>query len=279
MDALYQALSTGLSQFDWRSAIEIVVIAVALYWLMSLIQGTTAMMLVRGIVVLLLLGTMLGVVLNLTVLNWVLRNSIPALIVALPILFQPELRRMLEQVGRAGGWLPHASSGNSLAHAIETIATTARRLSERRWGALIVLERETGLAEYTDSGVTIDALASVELLLNLFYPNSPLHDGAVIIRGGRVAAAGCVLPLSDIQGAAVHYGTRHRAALGITERTDAITVVVSEETGRISVGRGGQLIPDLDEAALRRELGAGGRPGRGDNVPGWLRGRAAARAG
>ncbi|MFN8524503.1 MAG: diadenylate cyclase CdaA [Chloroflexota bacterium] len=278
MESLLRAVTAAVAQLEWRSAIDIFVVAIILYWLLTLIQGTTAMMLVRGIVTLLLVGTVLSNVLNLTVLSWLLRNSIPALIVAVPILFQPELRRALEQIGRAGGWLPHPSNLSSPAHIIDVIAVASRRLSERRWGALIVLERETPLGEFADTGVLIDGTLSVELLLNIFFPNSPLHDGAVIIRGDRLIAAGTVLPLSDIHGTAVHFGTRHRAALGITERTDALTIVVSEETGRISVGNGGRLSPSLDESKLRASLGTLYKPQTADQLPAWIRGRSIARA-
>jgi uncharacterized protein (TIGR00159 family) len=228
-------------------------------------------MVVRGIVTLLIVGTILAYALNLTMLNWLLRNSIPALIVVIPILFQPELRRALEQIGRAGGLLPHSQALSSSAHVVEVIAVAARRRSERRWGALIVLERDTGLGEYVETGVPIDGTLSVELVLNVFFPNSPLHDGAVIVRGERLGAAGCVLPLADVHASPVHYGTRHRAAIGITEVADAIAVVVSEETGRISIANNGHLVSNLDEGKLRKILGILYRP-PGGNQPPWLRG-------
>ena len=277
MDGLLQAVATALAQLDWRSLVDILIVGLIVYWLLTLIQGTTAVMLVRGIVTLLLVGTVLANLFNLTVLNWLLRNSIPALIVSIPILFQPELRRALEQVGRAGGLLPHAPTLTSSAHVIDVVAVAARRLSERRWGALLVLERETALGEYAETGVPIDGTLSVELLLNIFYPNSPLHDGAVIIRGDRLVAAGAVLPLQEVHADSVHYGTRHRAALGITEQTDALTVVVSEETGRISLAHAGHLVSNLDEDKLRKALGNVYRPAVGEQLPAWIRGRTAAK--
>lgn len=277
MDALLQAISQALTQLDWRSLVDILVVAVIIYWLLTLIQGTTAVMVVRGIVTLLLVGTALGSLFNLTVLNWVLRNSIPALIVAIPILFQPELRRALEQLGRAGGFLPHAPVLTNAAHVVDVVAVAARRLSERRWGALIVLEGETALGEHAETGVVIDGALSVELLLNIFYPNSPLHDGAVIVRGDRVVAAGAVLPLSEAPAHSLHYGTRHRAALGITEQTDAVSIVVSEETGRISLANNGKLSTPLDEAKLRKVLGFVYRRAVGEQLPAWIRARTAAK--
>jgi diadenylate cyclase len=272
VEDLLQAVVTAVATLEWRSIVDILVVGLIVYWLLTLIQGTTANMVVRGIVTLLIVVTILAWALNLTMLNWLLRNSIPALIVVIPILFQPELRRALEQIGRAGGLLPHSPTLTASAHVIDVIAIAAGRLSERRWGALIVLERETGLGEYVETGVPIDGSLSVELMLNVFFPNSPLHDGAVIVQGERLGAAGCVLPLADVHASPVHYGTRHRAAIGITEVADAIAVVVSEETGRISIANNGHLVSNLDEGKLRKVLGILYRPPGGDQLP-WNRGR------
>ena len=271
MEALLGAVATALGLLEWRSLVDITIVGLIVYWLLTLIQGTTAIMVVRGIVTLLIAGTVLAYALNLTMLTWLLRNSIPALIVVIPILFQPELRRALEQIGRAGGLLPHSPALTASAHVVDVIAIAARRLSERRWGALIVLERDTGLGEYVGTGVPIDGALSVELVLNVFFPNSPLHDGAVIVRGERLGAAGCVLPLADVHASPTHYGTRHRAAIGITEIADAVAVVVSEETGRISIANNGHLVSNLDEGKLRKVLGILYRPAGSDQLP-WMRG-------
>lgn len=278
MDGLLRAVGTALAQLEWRSVADILIVAGIIYWLLTLIRGTTAVMLIRGIVTLIVAGTILAYLFNLTVLTWLLRNSIPALIVAVPILFQPELRRALEQVGRAGGLIPHAPVLTNSAHVIDVVAVAARRLSERRWGALMVLERETGLAEYAQTGVQIDGALTVELLLNVFYPNSPLHDGAVIIRGDRLVAAGSVLPLAETHTTHTLHGTRHRAAAGITEQTDAVSIVVSEESGRISLANHGRLSASFDEAKLRKVLGILLRPTVGEQLPPWFRGRTAAKA-
>ncbi len=279
MDELFSAILAALAQLDWRSVVDIFVVSCAIYFVLTLIQGTTAVMVVRGIALLLLVGSGLAYVFNLTVLTWLLRNSIPALIIAIPVLFQPELRRALEQLGRAGAWLPHANgvATSESARVADTIAVAARRLSERRWGALIVLEGETALGEYVQTGVEIDGAISVELLLNIFFPNSPLHDGAVIVRGDRIVAAGCVLPLSETQSRTAHLGTRHRAAIGITESTDAVSVVVSEESGRISLANKGVLQPNLDEGKLRKVLGILYHPTATDPLPAWIRGRTPAK--
>lgn len=279
MEELLRYIPVALSQLDWRSVVDILVVSCAIYFVLTLIKGTTAVTVVRGIAMLMLVGSSLAWVFNLTVLTWLLRNSIPALIIAIPVLFQPELRRALEQLGRAGAWLPHANgvATSESGRVADVIAVAARRLSERRWGALIILEGETGLGEYVETGVEIDGMLSVELLLNIFFPNSPLHDGAVIVRGDRIVAASCVLPLSEAQSRVGHLGTRHRAAIGITGATDAVSVVVSEETGRISLANKGVLQPNLDEGKLRKVLGILHRPSSSDPLPAWIRGRTPAK--
>jgi uncharacterized protein (TIGR00159 family) len=182
-----------------------------------------------------------------------LRNSIPALIFAIPVLFQPEIRRALEQLGRAGSLIPRGTVASPNTRLAETIARASQQLAERRFGALLVIERSTPLGEYASKGIAMDALLSADLLLNIFWPNSPLHDGAVIIHGDRVVAAGVVLPLAQSP-TVEHIGTRHRAAIGITEISDAIAVVVSEETGTISLANAGRMVRNLGEARLQKVL-------------------------
>ncbi len=237
---------------------DILIMAVLIYGVLSFFRGTTAVSVLYGLGLLLLAMLVVTGLPQLTVLNWMLRNSLPAISVALVILFQPELRRAMERIGRLRGILNRSLSHRqemTTSHVIEEVARACRRLSERRHGALIVLERETGLQEFIESGVEIDALVSMEMLVTLFYPNSPLHDGATIVRGDRVVAAGCVLPLST-SNQDYDMGTRHRAALGITEETDALAVVVSEETGTISVSNDGRLVRHLDDARLKNLLAA-----------------------
>jgi uncharacterized protein (TIGR00159 family) len=202
---------------------------------------------------LLTFGFVLSNVFNLTMLQFLLRNSIPALIFAIPVLFQPEIRRALEQLGRAGSLIPRATVASPNTRLAETIARAAQQLAERRFGALLVIERSTPLGEYASKGIAMDALLSADLLLNIFWPNSPLHDGAVIIHGDRVVAAGVVLPLAQSP-TVEHIGTRHRAAIGITEISDAIAVVVSEETGTISLANAGRMVRNLGEARLQKVL-------------------------
>jgi uncharacterized protein (TIGR00159 family) len=240
-------------RFGFSAILDIAIVTVLLYWLLSLISGTSAATLVRGILILLTLGFVLSNVFNLTMLQFLLRNSIPALIIAIPVLFQPEIRRALEQLGRAGSLIPRTTAVSPNTRLAETIARAAQQLAERRFGALLIIERSTPLGEYASRGVAVDALMSSELLLNIFWPNSPLHDGAVIIHGDRVVAAGVVLPLSQSP-TVEHMGTRHRAGIGITEISDAIAVVVSEETGTISLANAGRMVRNLGEARLQKVL-------------------------
>jgi diadenylate cyclase len=241
------------ARFGASAILDIAIVALVLYWLLSLIAGTSAATLVRGILILLTVGFVLSNVFNLTMLQFLLRNSIPALIFAIPVLFQPEIRRALEQLGRAGSLLPRTTVVSPNTRLAETIARAAQQLAERRFGALLVLERSTPLGDYASKGVPVDALLTSELLLNVFWPNTPLHDGAVIIHGDRVVAAGVVLPLAQSP-TVEHIGTRHRAAIGITEISDAIAVVVSEETGTISLANAGRMVRNLGEARLQKVL-------------------------
>ncbi len=243
-----------LSRINLETLLDILLVSLVFFWLLTAIQGTRAVQLVRGIGVLLFAAVILGSVLKLTALSWLIRNSIPAMLVALPVIFQPELRRALETLGRGSDFF---SRSNQFAHSptilasIDEVVATASELSRRHIGALIVMERRTGLQEYANKGTLIDARVSRQLLANLFFPNSPLHDGAVIVRGGRVVAAGVVLPLTENTFGSIKRGTRHRAAIGITEHSDAVVVVVSEETGTISLAvNNGKLISNLDDEQL-----------------------------
>ncbi|MEK7214174.1 MAG: diadenylate cyclase CdaA [Chloroflexota bacterium] len=243
---MVEALGTLMGIFssvDLRSIVDILLVALVLYSLLLLLRGTTAMSLLRAIVVVYVAGFAVSYVLQLTMVGWLLRNSFPAMLVAIPILFQPELRRVLEQVGRGFG-ISRLTGRNGLdgSQAVDAVARACLTLGQRRVGALIVLERSTGLQEYVDQGFLIDAVVSPELLLALFATSSPFHDGAVVIRRGRIVAARCVMPLSDNPGAHVALGTRHRAAVGISERTDAIAIAVSEERGSSSLAVGGRML-------------------------------------
>jgi len=241
-----------------RNVFDILVVALIIYWLLWVAQGTRATQLIRGIVTLLAVVFLVGTTFQLTALNWVLGQTWPVLLISLPVIFQPEIRRALEQLGQTRSWLPQLlpRPDEMAEHTVDELVKAAAQLARHRYGALIVLERETGLQNYVERGVPIDGLLTRQLLINLFYPNSPLHDGAAVVRDGRIVAASVVLPLSDNTAAASQLGTRHRAALGITEQSDAIAVVISEETGQISIAENGQLIRNLDAERLDEQLRA-----------------------
>ncbi|HEY3060220.1 MAG TPA: diadenylate cyclase CdaA [Chloroflexota bacterium] len=253
LDLLLSVANSLSGRFGISSILDVAIVTLLLYWLLSLIAGTSAATLVRGILILLTLGFVLSNLFNLTMLQFLLRASIPALIFVIPVLFAPELRRALEQLGRAGSLIPRGTVISSNTRLADTVAAAAQQLAERRFGALLVIERSTPLGEFASSGVSMDALLSTELLLNIFWPNSPLHDGAVICHGDRLVAAAAVLPLTRSR-TNEHMGTRHRAAIGITEISDAIAVVVSEETGTISLANAGRMVRNLSEARLRKVL-------------------------
>jgi uncharacterized protein (TIGR00159 family) len=241
-----------------RSLIDIIVVTGLLYWLFWVVQGTRATQLLRGAAIFLIAAVLLARIFDLRTLGWVIDRMWPALIVAVPIVFQPELRRALEQLGHTGSWLrtslPAATEQTTLATTIDEVVRAAAQLSRLRYGALIVIERETGLQDYADRGVPLDALVSRQLLVTIFFPKSPLHDAAVVIREGRIVAGSVVLPLTDNISAMSNLGTRHRAGIGVTEDSDALAVVVSEETGQIGVAHHGRLIRNLDQDRLRRVL-------------------------
>jgi diadenylate cyclase len=231
-------------------------VALFFYWLLFLIQGTQAVQLLRGIIIIVLLSILVTSIFQLTAFSWLIRNSIPALLVSIPVIFQPELRRALERLGRTGFPINRPARQAVIEQTINHICEASRQLSERRHGALIVLERETGLQEHVDTGVKVDALVTSELLLTIFFPTTALHDGAVIVREDRVVAAACVLPLTEGFISNRQLGLRHRAAIGVTEQSDAIAIAVSEETGTISIARNGRIIRHLDEKRLRKILQA-----------------------
>jgi uncharacterized protein (TIGR00159 family) len=248
-----------LSQlFSPRALLDVLVVTIIIYWLLWVAQGTRALHVIRGIVILFALLLFLGWALDLGTLNWLLNRIWPGLLIAVPVIFAAELRRAFEQLGHAGTWLKWpfitGAEENSLDAAVDEIVRASAQLSRLRYGALMVVERETGLQDYAANGVPVDAILTRQLLINVFFPNSPLHDAAVIIRDHRIVAASVVLPLTDNISASSNLGTRHRAAIGVTEEADAIAVVVSEETGQMSVAHSGRLIRNLDQDRLRRVL-------------------------
>jgi diadenylate cyclase len=246
------------TRLDLRAIIDIAAVALIIFAVLWIARGNRATQLIRGLAILIVAVVGLANILNLSALNWILGHALPALIIAVPIVFQPELRRGLEQLGRS---IPDIFGGSralpQLERAVEEITRASAQLSRLRFGGLMVIERDTGLQDYVDRGVQLNAIITRQLLISIFYPNTPLHDGAAIIREDRVLAASCVLPLSDNVATGGQLGTRHRAAIGITEESDAIVIIVSEETGQISVAHSaGRLVRNLDQERLRRVLRA-----------------------
>jgi diadenylate cyclase len=262
-------------QFDWGSVLDILLVALTFYWILRLIRRTQAEQLLRGAVVLVVVMVLAANLLPLRAFGWLVDNGLPALLVAIPVILQPELRRALERLGRTvGGTRGHLAATMreaSTADIVDELTAACAQLSERHHGALIVLERSTGLEEVIESGVRLDSRVTIELLLTIFFPNTALHDGALVIRRGRAVAASCVLPLADGTIEDPQMGLRHRASLGVTEGTDAVAVVVSEETGLISVARNGRLVRGLDAKGLLQDLQQTFPPSRPPSLSGLFR--------
>jgi len=253
-DELVKAITSGLSQFRWiADSVDIIIIAVLLYRLIVLTKETRAYQVLKGIGVL-FLAAILSDALQLQTVSWMLNSIVASGIIVMVVLFQPELRRALASVGRRG--LLGAFSRYQEAHMIDEVVRAVTALASRKIGAILVLERESRLSDIVDSGTPVDAVVSRRLLESIFYPYSPLHDGAVIISNDRIVAGGCFLPLSINPELPRDLGTRHRAAVGVTEESDAIAIAVSEETGAVSLAIGGEIARSLDSAALRQRLSA-----------------------
>ena len=244
-----------VSTIGTLDVIDIFIVSVIFYKAYQMIQDTRAITLVRGLAVIVGL-TLICSRINLHVMTWLLQKSSDWLLIALPILFQPELRRALERIGQ-GKFISHSTNliDEQTAEAVvDEIVKTAKKLSQTKTGALMVIEREMKLNDISVSGIHIDGIISSEFLLNVFIVNTPLHDGAAIIRGNRLISAACVLPLTENHQLSTELGTRHRAAIGLSEQCDALIVVVSEETGTISVADGGHLMRHLDEKTLAAKI-------------------------
>nr|WP_088553871.1 diadenylate cyclase CdaA [Calderihabitans maritimus] len=234
--------------------IDITLVSYVLYKLIILIEGTRAAQLLKGLAVL-FIASFISEKLHLTTVSWILDQTRLMILVALPVVFQPELRRALEQLGRGRFFTSTTLLGAAdMSRLINELIRAVEVLRKHKTGALIVIERGTGLNDYIENGVKVEGIVSAEFLVNIFTPLTPLHDGAVIIRGDRVMAAACFLPLTDSPYLSRQLGSRHRAALGITEISDAVAIVVSEETGTVSVAAEGQLTRYLEEKSLRELL-------------------------
>jgi len=259
-----------LQRLTWTDILDILLVAFILFLALYLMRGTRAVPLLRGVVTLIIAITILTNLVRLRAFGWLTQQALPALLVAIPVIFQQELRHALERLGRAGAMIGRASGNRAVVE--QTLGATVQAcllLANQRHGALIVLERETGLQEFAESGVFLDAAITPELLVAIFDPHTVLHDGAVIVRRGRILAAACVLPLSTAFLADRQLGLRHRAALGITEESDAIAVVVSEERGSISIAHNGRIIRNLDAKRLEAVLQALFQPALERAWPRW----------
>ncbi len=248
-----------LETFRWSDVPDILVVAAIIFVATLLMRGTQAAPLLRGTILVALLIAFFSTVMDWIAFRWLLSNMLMVILIAIPVIFQPELRRGLERIGRTGfsvlfNRTPTFTNDEQI---IDAICAAAARLSERRHGALVVLERSDPLDEFINTGVALDSEVSPQLFLTIFWPKTELHDGAVIIRKGRVASAASVLPLSSGRNLSDRkLGTRHRAGLGISEVSDALCVIISEETGRISVANRGRMIRRLDANRLRTILSA-----------------------
>ncbi|MBN1260222.1 MAG: diadenylate cyclase CdaA [Anaerolineae bacterium] len=249
-------LSWLIERLSWPDLIDIALVATLFFALFYALRGTRAVPLIRGITALLFSLALLSRLVRLQALSWLVTQILPVILVAVPVIFQPELRRALERLGRGRLFSLTTPHDDSYEHILEATVVAARQMAARKIGALIVFERETGLQEQIETGIPLDATVTSELLTTIFDPNTVLHDGAVIIREGRIAAAACVMPLTSAFLSDRHLGLRHRAAIGTTEDSDAVAVVVSEERGRISITHNGRIIRDLEGERLEAILGA-----------------------
>lgn len=253
-------------RISWLSVFDIMLVTLIFFVLLYSLRDTQAMALLRGMIMLVVVLILLTSLVELPAFSWFAQNSLPALLLALPVIFAPEIRRTLERIGRAGTlWTPSVkSNGLVLEETIHAVVTSTARLSARQHGALIIMQRLDNLDEHIQTGVQLNAKVTPELLLQIFYPNTPLHDGGVIIVNSKVAAASCVLPLSASgilnRTPERQMGLRHRAALGTSEASDAIAIVVSEETGAISIAHAGRMLRRLDPDRLENILTAFFRP-------------------
>lgn len=268
MPELLSDLLFLFQRLDWLGVVDILLVTLIFFGLFYLVRDTQAMLLLRGIILLLVLTVLFTSLVNLPAFSWLLRIALPALVFAIPVIFAPEIRRALERIGRAGTFRPSTKKALNpeIQRTIQAVVSAAARLAARQHGALIILQRLDSLDGYIRTGVLMKAQVTTELLLQIFYPNTPLHDGAVIIERNTLVAAACVMPLSSsgilARSPDHQMGLRHRAALGTSEATDAISVVVSEETGAISIAHAGRMIRRLDAERLENILAAFYDPSR-----------------
>lgn len=266
-------------RLDWLSVLDILLVTLIFFVLLYSLRDTQAMVLLRGVIFLVVALVLLTTLVELPAFSWLIQSTLPALLLAIPVIFAPEIRRALERLGRAGTVTFLQSSDHATTQdvqdAIHAVVEAAARLSARQHGALIVIQRLDSLEQYIETGVQMRAHVTPELLLQIFYPDTPLHDGAVVIAQGRIVAAACVMPLSASgilnRSPERQMGLRHRAALGISEVSDAVAVVVSEQSGSISIAHAGRMIRRIDPERLENILTAFFRPDTTIPQRVWLR--------
>lgn len=260
-------------QIIWRPALEILLLTVAIYYVFTFVRGTRGAAIVTGFLAIMLTFSLVTALLDLTVLRWLLGSITTFFVVAILVIFQPEIRRMLAQVGN----LEVFGNAHEQRENIEVIIQTAERLSEVRIGALIAIEMNTPLHDMVESGVPVDCIATPEMLETIFFPNNAIHDGGVIIKGDRITHAACIFPLTRRQDLNKSLGTRHRAAIGLSEESDAVVVIVSEETGAVSYSYKGQLTRGLSLENLRAFLSSIlVAPAKPRTLVEWIRARSSA---
>jgi len=244
---------------NWLSLIDILLVAAVVFLILYLLRDTKALVLMRGVLFLIVFISLLSSLRVLPAFSWLVSNTLPTLLLAIPVIFAPEIRRVLERIGRTGSIFAHEQYSSEMDRIIQQVVRASRRIAERKYGGLIVFSRLDSLRAYVDTGVMLKAEVTPETLIQIFYPKTPLHDGAVILADERIAAAGCVLPLSASgvleESPERSMGLRHRAALGIAEETDAIAVVISEETGIVSLAYDGKMDKYVPLDELQAKLG------------------------
>jgi diadenylate cyclase len=266
-------------RLNWLSVLDILLVSLIFFAVLYSLRDTQAMVLLRGVIFLVVMLVLFTTLVELPAFSWLVQNSLPALLLAIPVIFGPEIRRALERLGRAGIFTlttpaPHPHDVD-ITKLLKAIVEAATRLSARQHGALIVLQRQDSLEQYIETGVQMRADVTPELLLQIFYPDTPLHDGAVIISDGRIVAAACVMPLSASgvlnPTPERQMGLRHRAALGVSEVSDAVSIVVSEQSGSISISHAGRMIRRIEPERLEKILAAFFRPDTTTPQRVWLK--------
>ena len=287
MDSLITELSFLGQRFTKNSLVDILLVAILVYLLIKLVQGTRAGNFVRGIIIALLFLGLIALSSDLTAFNWIISNALPVLVIFIPVIFAPEIRRIIEKIGRARHlrdlFAPTARNAQNMYAVCDVVTDACKKLSDLKEGALIIMEYFDDTTKLITAGTKIDAIVSSNLLQQIFYPNTPLHDGAVMIRGGRIYAAACVMPLTAknvLQNEQDrHIGLRHRAAIGASENSDCLAVVVSEETGYISICRKGEMQRNITPERLNEILKEAYKPAEDisfqdavkETVRGWFK--------